>query len=362
MQTQITRIKNIRVRPVMVPMEVPHRTASGTIEASPLVLIDITTEDGVIGHSYIFCYAEFALKPTAQMVHGLAALIIDQPLAPREIYQRLQKKLLLLGAQGVTGMAVAAIDMALWDTLARAVELPLVRLLGGVPKPVRAYGAVGYLGADGSAKEARRWIEQGMTGIKAKIGYPTAEEDLEVIRAMRKAVGSDVAIMVDYNQSLTPAEAIRRGQILAGEKLAWIEEPVLAHDYSGHAHVRKSLDVPIQCGENWWGPHDMRKAIDAGSSDLIMPDIMKIGGVSGWMQAAALAEAYSIPMSNHLFVEISTHLLCASRTAHWLEYADWFNPIIKTPLQIENGFAILDDLPGSGIQWNEDVVSRYLVK
>jgi len=105
----------------------------------------------------------------------------------------------------------------------------------------------------------------------------------------------------------------------------------------------------------------MLKAIHAGASDLMMLDVMKIGGVSGWMQAAALAEAYSIRVSNHLFVEVSTHLLCASPTAHWLEYADWFNPILQTPLQIENGFAILDERPGSGIEWEEDSIVRYLV-
>ena len=361
MNNHVTKIKQVRVRPVMVPMKESHRTASGTIEASPLVLTDITTDNGIVGHSYIFCYTQLALKPTAQLVGGLAGLLIDHPLAPRAFYQQLQQRLRLLGPQGLTGMAVAALDMALWDALARCTDLPLVRLLGWKPTPVRAYGAVGYVGAEDSAREAARWAEQGFTGVKAKIGYPTVAEDLAVIRAMREAVGPEVAIMVDYNQSLTPCEAIERGRRLAAEELAWIEEPVLAHDYTGHAQVARALDTPIQCGENWWGPQDMRKAIDAGTSDLIMLDVMKIGGVSGWMQAAALAEAHSIRISNHLFVEVSTHLLCASPTAHWLEYADWFNPILQTPLKIENGFAILDERPGSGIEWDEDSVACYLV-
>lgn len=361
MKTDVAKIKNVRVRPVMTPMREPHRTASGAIAACPLVLTDVITDTGMVGRSYIFCYTKLALKPAAQMVEGLAALVVDQPLAPLAIYQQLQQKLRLLGAQGLAGMAAAALDMALWDALARSNDLPLVRMLGGEPKPIPAYGAVGYSGADDSAREAAHWAEQGFTGVKAKIGYPTVEEDLAVVRAMREAVGPDVAIMVDYNQSLTPAEALERGRRLAQEGLTWIEEPVLAHDYTGHAQVARILDTPIQCGENWWGPQDMRKAIDAGASDLMMPDVMKIGGVSGWMKAAALAETNSIPISNHLFVEISTHLLCASPTAHWLEYADWFNPIIKTPLKIENGFAILDERPGSGIEWEEDSVVKYLV-
>ena len=132
-------------------------------------------------------------------------------------------------------MALAAIDMALWDALARVHGLSLVRLLGGIEKPVRPYGAVGYDGVEGCAKAAEGWAKRGFTGIKAKIGYPTVQEDLAVVRAMRSAVGADVAIMVDYNQCLTPAEAVERLRVLDGEGLAWVEEPTLAHDYAGHA-------------------------------------------------------------------------------------------------------------------------------
>ena len=131
--------------------------------------------------------------------------------------------------------------------------------------------------------------------MKAKIGYPTVEEDLEVVRAMRKATGNEMAIMVDYNQSLTPPEAVRRLRVLDEEGLTWVEEPVLAHDYQGHALVAREIKTPIQCGENWWGLHDMRQAVEARASDYMMPDVMKIGGVTGWMRAAALGEACGIP-------------------------------------------------------------------
>jgi mandelate racemase len=361
MNKQAPRIKEIRVRAVQVPMREPHRTASGTIVTSPLVLTDVVTDTGVVGHSYVFCYADLALKPTALLTENLAPLLIGESLAPQAIYQRLQQKFRLLGPQGLTGIAMAALDMALWDALARSQNLPLVRLLGGEAKPIPAYGAVGYDGVDDSAQKAAAWVQQGFKGVKAKIGYPTVEEDLAVVRAMREAMGPQAALMVDYNQSLTPTEAIERGRRLEAEGLAWIEEPVLAHDYAGHARVAQELATPIQCGENWWGPQDLRKAIDSAACDLMMPDVMKIGGVSGWLQVAALANAFSIRLSNHLFVEVSTHLLCATPTAHWLEYADWFNPILQQPLAIEQGYAILDDRPGSGIEWNEEAVARYLV-
>ena len=353
-------IRELRVRAVKVPMTQPHRTASGTITESPLVLTDVLTEDGIVGHSYVFCYAELALKPTVLLIKSLEPLIAGQPVAPLEIEQRLGQRFRLLGPQGLTGIAMAAIDMALWDALARAQELPLVRLLGGTPKSIPAYGAVGYDGATGSAEVAETWAKRGFRGVKAKIGYPGVSEDLAVVRAMRSAVGEEVSLMVDYNQSLTPTDAIERGRRLEGEELTWIEEPVLAHDYAGNAQVARALRTPIQCGENWWGPNDMRTAIDRVASDYMMPDVMKIGGVTGWLRAAALGATHGIRLSNHLFIEISTHLLCATPTAHWLEYAEWFNPIIKQPLNIVDGCAILDDRPGSGVEWDEDAVTRYL--
>jgi mandelate racemase len=187
--------------------------------------------------------------------------------------------------------------MALWDALARVHSMPLVRLLGGVEKPVRAYGAVGYDGAQKSGKDAESWAKRGFTGVKAKIGYPTVQEDVAVVRAIRKAAGDDMAIMVDYNQCLTPAEAVERLRVLDDEGLTWVEEPTLAHDYAGHALVAREARTPIQCGENWWGTLDMLHAIEAQASDFIMLDVMKIGGVSGWFRAATLAYTKGIRVS-----------------------------------------------------------------
>src|SRR5437764_3962202 len=160
--TQIDQtIRELRVRAVKVPMAHPHKTASGTITESPLVLTDVLTHEGVVGHSYVFCYAALALKPVALLVKGLEPLIVGKPVAPIEIEQLLARRFRLLGPQGLTGMAMAAIDMALWDTLARASGLPLARLLGGTLKPIRAYGATGYDGAKGSASVAAQWAERG---------------------------------------------------------------------------------------------------------------------------------------------------------------------------------------------------------
>ena len=357
--TTSTTIKAFRVRAVRVPMSEPHQTASGVITASPLVLTDVVTDTGISGHSMVFTYTPAALRPTAELIVNCEELVKGEVLAPADIEQKLSKRFRLLGTQGLVGMALAAIDMALWDALARVHGLPLVRLLGGVEKPVRAYGAVGYDGEAGCAKTAEHWAMLGFEGIKAKIGYPTVQEDVAVVRAMRKAVGEDMSIMVDYNQCLTPSEAVERLRVLDGEDLTWVEEPTLAHDYAGHAMVTREARTPIQCGENWWGTLDMQHAIAAHASDLVMPDVMKIGGVTGWIRAAALAQTQGLRVSNHLWPEISARLLCCTPTAHWLEYADWWNPILAEPLCIEDGMAIVNDQVGTGIDWNEDAVDRF---
>lgn len=358
MRESLPRIKGLKLRTVLVPMKEPHQTASGVVSESPLVLTDVITDTGISGHSIIFTYTPAALKPTAELIQNCEALVKGDVLAPAEIEQKLAKRFRLLGTQGLVGIALAAIDMALWDALARVHSMPLVRLLGGAEKKVRAYGAVGYDGVQGSARVAEEWAKRGFTGIKAKIGYPTVQEDVDVVRAMRKAAGNDMAIMVDYNQCLSPSDAIERIRILDDEGLTWVEEPTVAHDYAGHALVAREVRTPIQCGENWWGTLDMLHAIEAQASDYVMPDVMKIGGVTGWLRAATLAHVKGIRMSNHLWPELSARLLCCTPTAHWLEYADWWNPILAEPLSIEKGMAIVNDAIGSGVDWNENEVRR----
>ena len=352
-------IKELRVRAVRVPMKEPHLTASGSVTESPLILTDIVTDSGIVGRSIIFTYTPAALKPTADLIANLKPLLIGKALAPIELEQELRKRFRLLGVQGLVAMALAAIDMALWDALARTHNVSLVRLLGGIEKPIQAYGAIGYDGVAGCAKSAEQWAKLGFRGVKAKIGYPTIAEDIAVIRAIRKAAGESLAIMVDYNQSLSPVEAVERLQSLDDEGCTWVEEPTLAHDYEGHAIVARAAKTPIQTGENWWGVLDMQHAITAGASDYVMPDVMKIGGVTGWQRAAALAAVKGLPVSSHLWPEISARLLCCTPTAHWLEYADWWNPILREPLIITDGYAHVGNEAGSGLDWDEDAVEKF---
>jgi mandelate racemase len=356
-------VRALRVRPVNVPMARPLRTAGGVVATAPLVLVDLETAEGVAGRSYVFCYTPLALAPVARLVDGLGEMLRGQPVAPFDIDRALQQRFRLLGPQGLTGMAMAGVDMAVWDALARASARPLVRHLGGTPRPLRAYNSngLGLVGADAAAREAVELLADGFTAVKVRLGYATLAEDLTVVRAVRRAVGADVRLMSDYNQSLDVREAVRRAQALDGEALEWIEEPVRADDYEGCAEVTRAARTPIQIGENCWGHHDVARAIRARAADLLMPDAMKVGGVTGWLRAAALTEAAGIPTSTHLFPEVSAHMLAVTPTADWIEYVDWAGPVLREPLAVRDGHVQAPERPGLGLEWDEAAVARLAV-
>jgi mandelate racemase len=355
------KITDLRARAVNVPLQYPVKTAVGTVATAPLVLIDLFTNGNVTGTSYLFTYTPLALKPVQRMVEELAVIVKGMPLDPYVIDQTLQACFRLIGNTGIVRMATAGVDMAVWDAKAKSLDLPLVELLGGKARPLPAYDSHSMDGVKLATSRARDAIEHGFTAIKTKIGYPTLQDDLEVVRAIREVAGQRTQIMVDYNQGLSVPEAIRRGRALEQEGVAWIEEPTLQHDYTGHRSIREKLQVPLQMGENWFGPEDMSKAITAGACDLCMPDLMKIGGVSGWLRASALTENFSLPISSHLFQEFSAHVLSVSPTCHWLERMDLAGPILEPTLAFKDGKAHLGNAPGAGLIWKEEAIERFAV-
>jgi mandelate racemase len=356
-------IHNLRARAVMAPMRRPLATASGTITRAPLVLLDLETQEGITGISYVFSPNPIAIKPLVVLLDEMLPLIKDARVAPQAIERHLQQRFRLLSGTGLVTLAIAAIDMAAWDALGKAAAMPLVHLWGGEPKPIPAYNStgLGLMGAERTAAEAVELLEFGFQAIKLRLGYPTLEEDVAVTRAVRRAVGDGVTVMSDYNQCLDVTEAIRRGHALDGEGLYWIEEPVRADDYAGNASIARALKTSVQIGENFWSSHDAQKALAAGASDLIMPDASKIGGATAWLRASALAEAAGVPVSSHLFAEISAHMLAVSNTAHFLEYVDWADPVLQEPLAIEGGQAIIPDRPGHGMAWDEGAIGKLLL-
>jgi mandelate racemase len=213
---------------------------------------------------------------------------------------------------------------------------------------------------DALADEAEK-LARNCRAVKLRLGYPTLQDDLTALHAVRRRLGDGVSIMVDYNQALSLPEALERGRALDGENIVWLEEPIRHDDYAGAASLTRELKTPVQIGENFSLPAAMEAALEAKASDLVMPDLERIGGVTGWRQAAKLAGAQNLPMSSHLYSEFSAHLLAATPTAHWLEYVDWADKIVTDPLRIEDGHAIVTTRPGSGIMWNAAAVERYRI-
>ena len=360
MSLTTSAIRSVKARAVVCPIARPVKNAFGVIEAAPLVLIDVATDQGVTGRAYIFAYSRLTLKPLVHLIEEIGRDLTGKPVAPYDLMAVMDAKFRLLGWQGLVGMAVSGLDMAFWDALGQAAGQPLVTLLGGSPRPIPAYDSYGVVDPVADEKDLRRSLDRGFKGIKIKGGDGDAANDERVVKAVRTLLGPDIALMLDFNQSLDPAEASRRIARLAPYDLHWIEEPVAAENLQGHAEVRETSPISIQAGENWWFPRCFAEAIAAGASDFIMPDLMKVGGVTGWLRVAGQADAASIPMSSHLFAEASAHMLAVTPTAHWLEVLDLGRSILTNPIEIVDG-AITARGHGLGLEWDEAAVAKYLV-
>jgi mandelate racemase len=356
------KIRAIEVRAVAAPMKRPLTTSTGKVGEAALLLIDLRTDQDIVGRAYLFGIGKHNLLPIAKLVEAMAEMLKGDAVAPFDLEKKLRAKYTLLGVHNIVLFAMAGIDMAAWDALGQALGQPLVRLLGGVPRPIPAYNSkgLGILALSQLEREAVELVAEGFHAVKLRLGRPEAKDDLEALRAVKKAIGPQVTLMVDFNQALSVAEALHRGRMIDDEGgVLWIEEPVRADDFAGNARIAREIATPIQLGENFMGPEQMAQALAAGACDYVMPDAQRIGGVTGWMRAAALAQGAGVEMSSHLFPEASCHLLAVTPTAQWLEFVDWADAILQEPLRVKDGHVSIPDKPGLGMAWNEDAVRRY---
>jgi mandelate racemase len=329
------------------------------------LLIDVTTEQGIIGRSYLAPYLSRAAAALVPVVRDLGDGLRGRPVAPAAAFEEARGWFGLAGYQGLALSAVAGLDMALWDALAKAAGLPLVRLLGGTLEPVPAYNSngLGLIPPAAAGDEALELLaEGGFTALKVRVGRDSAVDDIAAVRRVREAVGDQVTLVADYNQGLALGEALERCRALDAEGLAWIEEPLRYDDLDGHARLARDIGTPIMLGENFYGPRAMLEAIRAQACDLVMPDLMRIGGVTGWMQAAAIAYATGIPMSSHLYPEVSGHLMRVTPARQWLEWQDWAHPVLARPFEVRSGELHLPDVPGNGLEWDESAVTHHRVE
>jgi mandelate racemase len=256
-------------------------------------------------------------------------------------------------------------DMAVHDALAKTAGMPLYRLLGAEAVDIAAYNSCGgsLIPPAEAAREARELVSEhgGFQHVKIRFGRATIDDDIAAFRAIRDAIGPAVALSTDFNQALTPARAYEVCRRVDDLGLTWIEEPVGYDDYETQARLTAKLATPVQVGETWWHWRVGQRAIEAGASDYIMPDVLRIGGVTGWMRVARAAAARAIPFSSHLSPEYSAHLLAATPTRHWLEFMDWAQDLIRNPVVPVKGHARPRDEPGAGVALNEAALGKYIV-
>jgi mandelate racemase len=355
-------VRAVRATPVEVPLNFVLGTSADVVRKAPLLLIDLETEEGITGRSYLFCYLSAAAPAVVSLLGEIERIAKGETVDPAELWAKLARRFTLIGVQGIVRMAMAGFDVACWDALAVATKLPLATFLGAQPRPILAYNSCGLglrddLGA--LADEAGKLLAGGFRAVKLRLGYPSLQGDMAAIHAVRKRIGDDVHLMVDYNQALSVDEALARGRALDAENIYWLEEPIRHDDYAGAAKLARELRVPIQIGENFSLPTAMTIAIEQGAADYVMPDLERIGGVTGWRQASAIAQSRGIKMSSHLFPEVSAHLLAATPTCHYLEYVDWANVLAEEPLAIIDGHAVVPARPGNGMVWDKSAVARY---
>ncbi|MBX9750556.1 MAG: hypothetical protein K5Q68_13305 [Roseococcus sp.] len=353
-------IRSITIRAVDAPIDPPLRNSLNVIPRAPLVIAEVQTEEGPCGTAYAFAYSPAALGPLAVLTRNIGAGLIGREVAPQKIWDELLNANRLLGAEGLVMMAISVLDMAQWDALAKGAGLPLARLWGGDLSAVPAYGSLRGWGPAMLAEEGGRAVAaHGFRAVKCKLGAPTIAGDIETVRALREAVGDSVEILVDYNQGLDRPEALRRGLALQAEGVQWLEEPLHVTDDAGLAWLSAQLEMPVQGGENWWGVTGMARSLTAGATDLCMPDVMKMGGATGFLRGMALAAAHRVPLSSHIFIEASAHLLSVCPLRHYLEHLDIAGALLCEPLRVAKGMAVVPDRPGLGLEWDESALQRH---
>ena len=363
MQFEPLTFKDVRVRPVVLRLKRPVVARIATITDWPLILIDLYTEEGVVGHSYLEPYVVKSMRYLVPALQDLADLLKGRNVAPIEIFDAARKSLHFVGYQGLSMIAVSGLDMAAWDALAKAAGMPLCVLLGGSVGPVKSYNSNGLWLKEPEevAEEAVQLRDEGgFSGLKLRLGRERVEDDVATIEAVRRLVGSDMQLMVDYNQGLTLADALQRCHMVDSLGLAWVEEPIVYDNLDGYTQLAAKLKTPIQIGENFYGPRDLHMALQKKACDFVMPDFMRIGGVTGWLKSEAIAGAAGVPMSTHLYPEVAAHVMRVTETAHWLEWQDWVNPVLQKPYEVRDGLLHIPNVPGVGLEWNEDVVAANL--
>ncbi len=357
------KISGIVLHRLAVPLPRPVRTSIHDLTHAHTVLVEMRSDAGAVGSGYCFAFGRHAAAALHELVLDLAPLYEGKdPAEARAHHAAAWRALNFLGHAGAGMMALAALDVACWDLAARAADLPLYRYLGGARNRVPTYASSGLwidYSIDELVGEADRFRAQGHRAMKMRIGRANSAEDVERVRRLREAVGPEVRLLADVNQGWDEPTALRIGRQLEAYDLYWLEEPLPYEDLEGCARVSAALTMRVATGETDYGSLAMKRHLDLRVADVLMPDLQRMSGITEFMKAAALCEAYQQPVSSHLFTETSCHLLAASPNGLILEHMNWWQELYGESLRVVDGHVVVPDRPGIGCELDPRALARF---
>ncbi len=360
------KITAVRCAQVEIPLERPLRTAIHDIESVGCVLVTLETDEGLSGEAYNFTMNAIRLDVLQGMIESLAHHLVGRdPHDAERIWDAMWRDLNFFGQRGISVFAMSTLDTACWDIVGKAAGRPLHKIFGACRDAVDVYASGGLwlsLTVDELMDQARAFLDEGFRAMKVRVGKPRIDEDVERVAAVRDAIGPDVTLMADANQAFDASHAIRLGRELEALDLFWFEEPVPAWDLAGHAAVAAALDMHVASGETEYTRYGMRDMLDAGAADILMPDLQRVGGLTEFRRVAALAAAYDVPISSHIFTEQSLCIAGSAPNCIYLEHMPWFQGLYRERMQLVDGRMAMPEGPGLGFTFDPDAVERYRIK
>ncbi|HEY8477952.1 MAG TPA: mandelate racemase/muconate lactonizing enzyme family protein [Chloroflexota bacterium] len=362
MSDSTVRIVGVEARLYAIPTPRPMVNAQRAATVAHHVFATVRTNQGISGTGYAFTWDAGLSRAIAALVAALGQRLDGaDPFLAGQIWRDLWGAVAFVGHQGMSVLAIAALDTALWDLRGKLLDTPVYRLLGGTRQEVPCY-ASGWLGLHLTQEELERvasaLVEGGFRAVKMNVGRDP-DEDVARVRAVRRAVGDGVALLVDANHAWRPAEAVRIGRRLEEIGIFWLEDPVHQDDLDGYAQVAAALDVPVAAGETAYTKLGIRALLERSAADVLMPDLQRAGGITEWMKIAALAEAWHRPVSSHVFLEPSVHLVAAATNALFLEFMARWDHVLEEPLRVREGTVRVPEAPGLGICFRESALEQY---
>ena len=329
------------------------------------IFVRIDTADGASGIGYSYTIDTGGSAVLSILRGGMLNAIIGEDAdRPEAVWRAAFNSTRATTVGAITSLALAAVDTAVWDVRSRRAEVPLWELAGGAAASVPVYDTEGgwlHLTPAELVDQAQGSIRRGMQGAKLKVGLPDARDDLARLTAVRDAVGPKFDLMIDANQSLTSAEAIRRARMLEPLDIYWFEEPLPAEDVSGHELLAQSTSIPVAVGESMYSIGHFKEYLQRGAASIIQVDAARVGGITPWLKVAHLAEAFNVKVAPHFLMELHVSLLCAVPNALYLEHIPQLRAITKSEIVIDNGRALAPTTPGLGIDWDFDAIDDLRV-